>query len=161
LDLGDVVYATGIGVRAGSELTYDVSRREGRFEAWAGIDPNVSAQRSGRFRVYADGNLVFDSGVIDQAAKRGSTQNPTRPIRVVIPLAGVTKLRLTFQSEDEQDKADLCGGRTDDIRSGRSIQFDKLEDRRLCNLHLALAQRMGCSIDQFGNSHYSPPTLEG
>jgi len=45
LDLGDVVYVTGIGVKAGSELTYDVSQRQGRFEAWAGIDPNVSAQR--------------------------------------------------------------------------------------------------------------------
>ena len=110
LDLGDVVYATGIGVRAGSELTYDVSQRAGRFEAWAGIDPNVSAQRSGRFRVYADETLVFDSGVIDQAAKRGSTQNPTRPIRVGIPLAGVTKLRLTFQCEDDKDKTGLCGG---------------------------------------------------
>jgi len=110
LDLGDVVYAKGIGVRAGSELTYDVSKRAGRFEAWAGIDPNVSAQRSGRFCVYADGDLVFDSGVINQAAKRGSSQNPTRPIRVVIPLAGVEKLRLTFQCEDDQDKAGLCGG---------------------------------------------------
>jgi len=110
LDLGDVVYATGIGVRAGCELTYDVSGREGRFEAWAGIDPNVSAQRSGRFRVYADEDLAFDSGVINQAAKRGSTQNPTRPIRVVVPLAGVEKLRLTFQCEDDKDEAGLCGG---------------------------------------------------
>lgn len=110
LDLGDVVYATGVGVRAGSELTYDVSNRAGRFEAWAGIDPNVSAQRSGRFYIYADGELVFDSGVVNQTDKRGSTQNPTRPIRVVVPLAGVEKLRLTFQCEDDKDKAGLCGG---------------------------------------------------
>ena len=110
LDLGDLVYAKGLGVRAGSDLTYDVSRRAGRFEAWAGIDPKVSAKRSGRFRVYADKDLVFDSGVIDQAAKRGSSQNPTRPIRVVIPLAGVEKLRLTFQCEDDKDKSTLCGG---------------------------------------------------
>jgi len=110
LDLGDLVYATGIGVRAGSELTYDVSKRAGRFEAWAGIDPKVSAKRSGRFRVYADRDLVFDSGVINQTNKRGSSQNPTRPIRVVIPLAGVKQLRLTFQCEDDKDKAGLCGG---------------------------------------------------
>jgi len=55
----------------------------------------------------------------------------------------------------------LCGGRAAGIRGGRSIQFDKLEDRRLCNLHLALAQRMGCSIDQFGNSHHPLPGLDG
>jgi alpha-galactosidase len=110
LDLGDVVYTTGIGVRAGSELTYDVSKRAGRFEAWVGIDPKLSVKRSGRFRVYADRDLAFDSGVIDQTDKRGSSQNPTRPIRVVVPLAGVKKLRLTFQCEDDKDKATLCGG---------------------------------------------------
>ena len=58
LDLGDIVYAKGIGVRGGSELTYDVSQRDGRFEAWVGIDPNLSAQRAGRFRVYSDRELV-------------------------------------------------------------------------------------------------------
>jgi len=110
LDLGDVVYARGIGVRAGSELVYDVSQRSGRFEAWAGIDPKVSAKRSGRFRVYADRDLVFDSGVINQTDKRGSSQNPTRPVRVVVPLPGVKKLRLTFQREDDKDEAGLCGG---------------------------------------------------
>ncbi len=110
LDLGDVVYTSGVGVRAGSELTYDVSNRSGRFEAWAGIDPNTSARRSGRFRVYADGRLVFDSGMINQSAKRGSTQNPTRPVRVVIPLAGVDKLRLAFQCEDKKEADTLYGG---------------------------------------------------
>jgi len=109
LDLGDLVYATGIGVRAGSELTYDVSKRAGRFEAWVGIDPKVSAKRSGRFRAYADRDLVFDSGAINQTNKRNA-QNPTRPIRVVIPLGGVKQLRLTFQCEDDKDKAALCGG---------------------------------------------------
>ena len=109
LDLGDLVYATGIGVRAGSDLTYDVSRQNGRFEAWAGIDPKVSPKRSGRFCAYSDGKLVFDSGVIDQTDKRGA-QNPTRPIRVVIPLSGVDKLRLTFKCEDLKDKTTLCGG---------------------------------------------------
>jgi len=110
LDLGDVVYEKGLGVRAGSELAYDVSRRSGRFEAWVGIDPELSARRSGRFRVYADDELVFDSGVIDQAEKRRGSQNPTRPTRVVIPLAGVKQLRLTFQCEDHGEPAGLCGG---------------------------------------------------
>ena len=110
LDLGDIVYAKGIGVKAGSELTYDVSKRSGRFEAWAGINPVASAKRSGRFRVHADKILAFDSGVIDQTSKRGSTQNPTRPLRVVIPLAGVEKLRLAFQCEDDKEPAGLSGG---------------------------------------------------
>ncbi len=110
LDLGDLVYATGIGVRAGSELTYDVRNRGGRFEAWAGIDPKVSAKRAGRFRVHADDDLVFDSGVIRQTDKQGGSQNPARPIRVVIPLEGVQRMRLSFLCEDDMDKTGLCGG---------------------------------------------------
>lgn len=109
LDLGDLVYPTGIGVRAGSELIYDVSKQSGRFEAWVGIDPKLSMKRSGRFRVYADQTLVFDSGVIRQTNKRGG-QNPTRPARVVIPLDGVKQLRLTFNREDDQNEAGLYGG---------------------------------------------------
>ena len=110
LDLGELVYETGLGVRAPSELTYDVSQCEGRFEAWVGIDPKHSAPRAGRFRVHADGQLVFDSGVFHQGAKIGSSQNPNRPIRVVVPLAGVDRLRLSFECSDEKDPAGLYGG---------------------------------------------------
>jgi hypothetical protein len=48
------------------------------------------------------------------------------------------------------------GGGT--LDPGRYLSFDKAEDRRLCNLHLALLQRMGVTgadgkpIQQFGNS---------
>jgi len=61
----------------------------------------------------------------------------------------------------------LCGGSACEIRGGRSLTFDKLEDRRLCNLHLGIAQRMGTPgedgqpIQQFGNSHYVLPGLAG
>jgi alpha-galactosidase len=113
LDLGDLVFTSGIGVIAGSELTYDVSKQTGRFEAWVGITPEVSrkrsVRRSGRFRVYADQVLAFDSGVINQTNKRRG-QNPTRPIRVVIPLAKVKQLKLTFECKDEEDPNSLYGG---------------------------------------------------
>ncbi len=69
----------------------------------------------------------------------------------------------TMRDGDVHDANDLplllCGGRNCDIQSGRVLRFEKLEDRRLCNLHLALAQRMGCPIDRFGNSHYPLPRL--
>jgi hypothetical protein len=55
----------------------------------------------------------------------------------------------------------LAGGKNCDIRSGRTLSYDRLEDRRLCNLHLAMAQRMGCRTSQFGNSHYPLPGLSG
>jgi len=75
----------------------------------------------------------------------------------------------TMRDGDVHDANDLplviCGGKTCDIQGGRSMRFEKLQDRRLCNLHLAFAQRMGVPgedgqlIQQFGNSHYPLPGL--
>ncbi len=53
----------------------------------------------------------------------------------------------------------LAGGRAMGIQGGRALTFSKLEDRRLCNLHLDLAQRMGCKIGAFSNSHYPLPGI--
>ncbi|MFW5829917.1 MAG: hypothetical protein ACOCXA_06615 [Planctomycetota bacterium] len=53
----------------------------------------------------------------------------------------------------------LCGGRNCELRPGRRLVYEKMEDRRLCNLHLALARRMGLNVDQVGNSHYALPGL--
>lgn len=53
----------------------------------------------------------------------------------------------------------LCGGRSAGIHSGRSIRYEKLEDRRLCNLYLDLLRRMGYASDAFGNSHYALPQV--
>ncbi len=51
----------------------------------------------------------------------------------------------------------LAGGGGGTLNPGSSLSFTKLEDRRLCNLHLALLQRMGVMVDgkpiqRFGNS---------
>ncbi len=48
----------------------------------------------------------------------------------------------------------LCGQGGGTLKTGRVLSYEKLEDRRLCNLHLALMQRMGMPDKEFGNSHY-------
>jgi hypothetical protein len=53
----------------------------------------------------------------------------------------------------------LCGGGGGSIRSGRVLTYEKDEDRRLCNLHLSMINRMGVETDSFGNSHYPLPGL--
>jgi hypothetical protein len=45
------------------------------------------------------------------------------------------------------------GGGT--IKPGRVLDFERTEDRRLCNLHLALLQRMGVKATSFGNSNHA------
>jgi len=54
----------------------------------------------------------------------------------------------------------LCGGRSAGVKPGRIVEYEKLEDRRLCNLYLDLLQRMGYDeTKQFGNSHYALPGI--
>jgi hypothetical protein len=56
----------------------------------------------------------------------------------------------------------LAGGKSAGIKGGRVLNFEKDEDRRLCNLHLDLAHRMGCTDwTEFGNSHYRLPGIGG
>jgi len=55
----------------------------------------------------------------------------------------------------------LAGGGKGTLRGGRVLDFsDKSEEQqRMCNLHLALAQRMGVPIDHFGDSVGALPGL--
>lgn len=54
----------------------------------------------------------------------------------------------------------ICGGKNAHIQGGRVQKYSKLEDRRLCNLHLDLMHRMGLKdLQKFGNSHYALPGI--
>jgi len=56
----------------------------------------------------------------------------------------------------------LAGGKSAGIKGGRVLRYDSMDDRRLCNLHLDLARRMGCEDwNGFGNSLYSLPGISG
>jgi len=48
----------------------------------------------------------------------------------------------------------MIGGRNCDIQPGRFHEFTEDTDRRICNLHLALLNRMGVKADNFGNSYH-------
>jgi len=52
--------------------------------------------------------------------------------------------------------AGKCGGT---IKTGRTLTYEKFEDRRLCNLYLSALQRMGVPMEQFGNSFHPLPGL--
>jgi hypothetical protein len=46
----------------------------------------------------------------------------------------------------------LAGGGGGTIKGGRHLDFTGREDRKLCRLHLALMDRMGIRLDQFGDA---------
>lgn len=53
----------------------------------------------------------------------------------------------------------LAGGCGGTVRTGRTLTYEKFEDRRLCNLYLSALQRMGVPMDRFGNSYHPLPDL--
>lgn len=53
----------------------------------------------------------------------------------------------------------LAGGRNCEMRTGRVVTYEDPAERELCNLHLAIAQRMGCRVDRFGDSTMPLPNL--
>jgi len=64
----------------------------------------------------------------------------------------------TMNDGDRHDPTNLTplliGGRNCDITPGRVREYSIFEDRRICNLHLSLMQRMGVERNSFGNSFH-------
>ncbi len=64
LSIRGKVYAKGLGVHAISRLSFDLNRGYKRFLADIGLDDSAGNLGSVEFKVYADGKLVYESGVL-------------------------------------------------------------------------------------------------
>lgn len=64
ITLGGVVYTNGIGVNSFSGLDYDLGGICSQFHATIGVDADVGTKGSVIFQVFADGTLIYDSGVM-------------------------------------------------------------------------------------------------
>ena len=62
LTLDGAKYAHGLGVRAVSELLFDLDGRAVRFDALAGVQDGTQAAGAVAFEVWADGNKVAETG---------------------------------------------------------------------------------------------------
>jgi len=85
LSIGGTRYERGLGTHANSELTYRLGNRYARFDARVGVDDEKGGLGSVVFQVIANGEKIFDSGVL-----RG--KQPAQAVS--LPLEGVDELRL-------------------------------------------------------------------
>src|SRR5690606_26388814 len=82
--LDGVTYAKGIGTHAISDIVYNLNGNYSRFVSDVGVDDHVThANASIVFQVWADGVIVYDSGVMHATT---ATQ------KVDIGVAGVNQL---------------------------------------------------------------------
>ena len=87
LTLQGVTYARGLGVHAASDVRFDLGGSCSSFTSSIGVDDEVQSNGSVVFRVYGDGTLLYDSGLMT-----GSSATRT----VSVSLLGYTQLRLVL-----------------------------------------------------------------
>lgn len=68
ISIGGKVYAKGLGVHAISRLSFDLNRGFKRFLCDIGLDDTAGELGDVEFKVYADGKLVYESGVLRRSA---------------------------------------------------------------------------------------------
>lgn len=104
LNIGDLPFDAGIGMRGSAGVDITVPEGASRFEAWAGIDL-AAAEGSAVLRIFADDSCVFDSGKI-AAQQWFHTINPNKPVKVCIPVDGVTTLKLVAEADEDSVLSD-------------------------------------------------------
>jgi hypothetical protein len=99
LRLGGVNYAKGIGVHAGSEISYPLNGRCSTFTARIGVDDEIpdSWPASVIFQVWADGVKLYSSPVMKAASA-------TRAVQV--PLTGRQQLNLVVNGAGDGPNSD-------------------------------------------------------
>lgn len=97
ISLRGKMYPKGLGVHAISRLSYDLNRGYSRFIADIGVDDSAGDLASVEFKIYADGKLVYESGVL-----RRSTGAKTVDISVL----NVSSIVLEVTAADNADIQD-------------------------------------------------------
>jgi alpha-galactosidase len=110
ITLGETRYAKGLGVHAPADVRYDLAGACADFAADIGLDAEVGQHGAAVFQVWADGALIYDSGVL-----RGGMA----PVPVYLHIPGVHELRLVvapgdwttdYAHADWADARVACGG---------------------------------------------------
>ncbi len=105
LTLNGVTYPKGLGIHANSELRFALNGAYKTFATDVGVDDEVGSNGSVIFQVYADGTLLYDSGILlgTSATKQ-----------VSVDVTGKNELRLfvtTGGDNDWYDHADWANAR--------------------------------------------------
>ncbi|MCB9934776.1 MAG: NPCBM/NEW2 domain-containing protein [Planctomycetes bacterium] len=97
LSIRGKVYPKGLGVHAISRLSFDLNRGYKRFLADLGLDDSAGDLGSVEFKVYADGKLVYESGVL---------RRTTGVKAIDLDVLNVSKLVLEVTAADNADIQD-------------------------------------------------------
>jgi hypothetical protein len=99
------VYPKGLGVHAISSVTFDLNRGYKRFLCDIGVDDSAGELASVEFKVYVDGKLVYESGVLLRSS-------PVKTLDIDVLNARQIKLEvLAADNADIQDRANWANAK--------------------------------------------------
>lgn len=101
LVLGGVEFARGLGVAAGTRLTFELDGKYRRFKAAAGVCDSAAPGGRTAFKVLVDGKEVFSA---DPLPTRGA-----KPVPVDVSVEKAGKLTLVIDFGDGSDLGDIGG----------------------------------------------------
>jgi alpha-galactosidase len=99
LSLGGTVFPKGLGVAAPSAVVYRLAKGCSRFRATAGLDDSTTMRGSAVFQVWADGELLWDSGPVTGAGP---------PVPVDVDVTGKQRLKLFVRNAGDGEAWDLA-----------------------------------------------------
>jgi hypothetical protein len=156
-------YAKGVGAHADGEVLVNLGGRSERFQADVGIDDDVyAAEGSVVFKVFGDGELLFQSGVMTGA---------DAAVRIDVRVRGVLQLRLVVEAAWDGTAGDhgvwanalfqpFSGTFLSDVRWSASssgwgaIHLDKTHDRNDIRIN---GVRYGKGVGTHANSEIVVP----
>jgi hypothetical protein len=99
LRIGETTYEKGIGTHASSETVFMLDGQYLTFEADCGVQRQQFAEGTVIFKVFVDGQEVFDSGVMRQST-------PAKHVRVSVE--GASELRLVTEDAGDGISCDMA-----------------------------------------------------
>lgn len=109
LKLNYVSYAKGLGVHAGSFVSYHLGGNCSAFTAKVGVDDSQGWLGSARFRVFADGVEVADSGKMLNGTATNTISAPTAGAQRLDLLVDDTGDGVDYDHADWADARLVCG----------------------------------------------------
>lgn len=105
LSMRGKVFPKGLGVHAISSIKFDLNRSYKRFLCEIGVDDSAGELASVEFKVYVDGKLVFESGVLLRSS-------PTKTVEIdVLNARQITLEVLAADNADIQDRANWANAK--------------------------------------------------
>lgn len=103
MKINGIRYNKGLGTHANSEIVYNLDGKYTRFKSTVGPDDytftNKEFPTSLLFKVYGDGNLLFDSGVM-------KTKPYTLPKNIDVDITGINELKLVVNDAGDDRCSD-------------------------------------------------------